>query len=491
MGAKIDHNKALTFEDVIIIPQYSDVEPDEPNISSYLAKGIKVNRPFIGSPMEDVSGEKFCIAMAQQGAFSFLHRNLTPSEQAVAVEKVKKHEGYIIKNPIIISPEMTIGDIISMKQNRELPFDSFPVVDNEGKLEGIITRTDYYLENPHTKVKDRMTTDVATISIEDSADRETVREILRKEKKKRLLIVDENGYLRGLITGKDFSLRELYPNATRDKEGRLMVGAAIGVGEKELKRAELLYQKNVDAILIDISHGHCKSEIETIKSLRKIYGDEIIIGGGNIATAKGVEDLVSAGVDFVRIGIGAGSICTTRVVLGVGMPQITAIEECSEAAHAHGIYAIADGGIKQYGDIAKAIAAGADTVMMGNLFAGVDEAPGRKVLINGRLYKEYKGMGSKKAMLNRAGGGLSRYKESLSSKLIPQGVEGLADYKGPLENVLFQMEGALKRSFSTVGARNINEFWEKTILKEITQSGAKESHPSVIMTEQPENYMGK
>ncbi|MCD6576103.1 MAG: IMP dehydrogenase [Nanoarchaeota archaeon] len=492
MGAnkKIDLEEALTFNDVLILPRHSDVEPDEPDISSYLAGDIKLNKPFIGSPMEDVSGEEFCIAMAQHGAFAFLHRNLTPEEQAMAVERVKKHEGYIIWDPVVVTPNMKIGDILSMKEERELKFDSFPVVE-DGKLVGILTHTDYYLERPDTKVKERMTTDVATIKLTDSLDREKVRDILRQEKKKRLLVVDDEGHLRGLITGKDFVLREMYNDATRDNEGRLRVGAAIGVGDKEIKRAERLYKKGVDAIVIDVSHGDSKNEIETIKRLRKIYGNDIIIGGGNVATSEGAYNLIDAGVDFLRVGIGPGSICTTRVVLGAGVPQITAILECAEAAKEYNVKVIADGGIKEFGDIAKALAAGADTVMMGGMFAGVEESPGRKVLIDGRLYKVYKGMGSEAAMLNRAGGGLSRYNEKDVKRIIPQGVEGIVDYKGPLEDLLYQMEGALKRSFAIVGARNIYEFHERATLKRVTQNGAIESHPSVRMTEQPKNYFGR
>lgn len=491
MGATILEEKGITFDDVLIVPAYSSVDPSKPNVRSFLSKNIELNLPFIGSPMDDVSGPRFCIAMAQHGAISFLHRNYTLEEQVNAVLEVKKHEGYVLSEPITVTPEMRIGDVLKLKSERGLKFGSFPVVDEHNKVIGILTDTDYYLEHPNSMVKTRMSTDVAKILKADSEDRDKVREILRATKTKRLVVVDKNDKLKGLITGKDFMLREQYSRATRDANGRLRVGAAIGVGEKEIERACKLYDAGADTILIDVSHGDCKNEVDTIKTLRKIYGSDMIIGGGNVATAGGVENLVGAEVDYVRIGLGSSRICTTRKVIGAGVPQVTAILNCSEAAHKHGIYAIADGGINEYGDIAKALASGADTVMMGGLFAGVDEAPGRKVLVNGRMYKVYRGMGSKQSMLNRAGGGLSRYGEQENKRVIPQGVEGIVDYKGNLDDVLYQMEGALKHSFAIVGASQIDEFRKKAVLMKVSNNGALESRPYVTMTEQPENYMGK
>lgn len=487
---KLDLREAITFDDVLIVPRHSDVEPSDVDLSTHLSKKIPLSTPFIGSPMPDVSGPRFCIAMAQQRAFSFLHRNYaTPEEQAAAVEEVKTHEGYINKSPVTITPEMRISDILKLKEDYKLPFSSFPVVSKKNKLLGIITETDYYLERRNVLVKTRMTTNVATITLKEAEDRATVREILRREKKKRLLIVDKQGILQGLITGKDFVLREKYQNANRDSEGRLRVGGTVGVGKEELVRAELQYKNGVDSLIVDISHGDCKSGLDMVRKLKHEYGDDLSIGGGNVATAEGVEHLIDADADFARVNIGSGSICSTRVVLGAGVPQVTAIMECAEVAHASGIYVMADGGIKQYGDIAKALAAGADTVMMGNLFAGVEESPGRKVLKDGRLYKEYSGMASKKAILDRAGAGKSRYLVKDTKKVITQGVEGLVPYRGPLEDILFQMGGALQLSFGIVGARHIDDFHKRAILRKISTSGNIESHPSVKMTEQPDNYM--
>jgi len=486
--AKLNLEEQLTYDDVLVELQYTDVDPYAPEVKTFLTKDIRLNMPIVSSPMDKVTGKDLCIAMAQNGGIGILHRNYTAEEQVAIIEEIKKHEGYIITKPITVTPEMTIGDVRKLIKEHNLPFNTFPVIDENEHLLGILTNTDYYLDPDSSFVKDRMSTTVETITPIDSKNREKVREQLREKKKKRLMVTDEQKTLFGLITGKDFVLRDKYPNATRDNQGRLMVGVAIGVGEKEIERAGMLYGANADLIVIDISHGHCKNEIDTIKAIKKDYPNLRLVAG-NVATVQGVEDLFSAGADAMRIGFGAGSTCTTRIVLGHGVPQFHAVKVCSEKAHELGIYTMADGGIKQYGDMAKALAY-ADTVMLGNLLAGVQEAPGRKVLMNGRTYKEFRGMGSIGAAKERAGGALSRY-EAQPQNFVAQGIDGVVDYKGPLENVLNDMVNAIKYSLATSGAKNLPEYREKAIINRVSRNSAAESHPSIMMTEQPPNYLGR
>jgi len=488
-------DELLTYDDVLLEPCYSDVEPSAPILKTNLTQKIVLGLPIVSSPMDKVTEKEMCIAMAQNGGIGILHRNYSPEEQVKVVKEIKRHEGYIIKRPITVKPDMTIGDVRDLIKEHRLEFDTFPVVDEKKKIIGILTLTDYYLEKDDMTVAKRMSKCLDTITPIDSENREIVREQLRKKKKKRLIISNKNGKLAGLITGKDFILRDLYPDATRDSQGRLMVGAAVGVGKSEVTRAGMLYKAGVDVVLVDISHGHCKNEIDTIKAIKHDCPDLQIIAG-NVATEKGVEDLVAAGADCVRIGFGAGSICTTRIITGSGVPQFAAVVRCAEKVRqinekeGRNICAIADGGIKQYGHMGIALAY-ADTVMLGNLLAGVDESPGRKVLKDGRLYKEYRGMGSMAAISERAGGGKSRYELKNSDTIIPQGVEGVVDYRGPLKNVLYQMIGAIKFSLATTGAKNLKEFRQKAVINRISKSGSEENHPSVNMTEQPVNYTGR
>lgn len=484
--------EALTFDDVLIQPCYTNVDPINPDTKTNLSKNISMDNPFISSPMPDVSGPELCIKIAQLGGIGFLHRNYDIKKQVNAVNKVKEHEGYIIENPITVNPETTVGDLKKIIDSKKLHFSSFPVVDSNYKLVGLLSHKDFYLEHPNSIIKNRMDNldDLILVTKKESRDRNTIKDILKREKSKIAFIIDDYNTLEGIITGKDFTLRDKYPEATRDEGGRLRVGAAIGVNKNDLERANELYKIETDAILIDISQGYCKKEGDMIAKLRKEFGDEITIGGGNVATPEAVEYLFSKGVDFVRIGIGAGSICSTRVVLGVGVPQLHAILSCSKKAHELKICSMADGGIKQYGDVAKAIAAGADTVMMGSMFAGVEETPSRKVMLEGKIYKEYSGMASRKAILDRESGGASRYMENLDddSNIFTQGVEGYVEYRGKLENIIFQMTESLKRSMASVGAANIKSFMEKSKFLRISDKSSAESHPSVIMKEQPENY---
>jgi IMP dehydrogenase len=482
--AKLNLDELLTYDDVLLEPQKTEIDPSKPNLRTKLTKDIKLSIPIVSSPMDTVSGKEMCIAMAQHGGVGILHRNYTVDEQVKCVGAVKSHEGYIIEQPVTVLPHFTIGEVKKIARN--LPFQTFPVVDEAGVVQGILSHTDFYLEGDSTLVKDRMSVNPETISLEDSTDRGKVRERLREKKKKRLLVTDKSNKLLGLITGKDFLLREKYPYATRDKEQRLVVGAAVGVGEKEYERVEKLYRAGADFLVIDISHGDCQPELDMIKYIKSNYSIPVI--GGNVATVQGVEDIVAAGADAVRIGFGAGSICITRLISGSGIPQFSAVVNCATKARELGVYSIADGGIKQYGHMGLALAY-ADTVMLGNLLAGVDESPGRKVLVNGRYFKEYRGMGSAGAINERAGGGRSRYELDKDQKIVPQGVEGRVDYTGPLDGVLYQMKEAIKLSLATSGAENLEEFRKKAKVNRISRSGSVESHPSVVMTEQPSNYM--
>ncbi len=495
-GIKINYDKGLSFNDVLIVPSNSQVKPENCSTSSNLSKKIKLELPFVGSPMADVSGYEFCIAMAQHGAFSFLHRNCTAEEQADAVKRVKEHEGYIVESLITITPEIkTIAQLRKLREEKRYGFGSFPVVDEFKKPIGIVEEKDWFIDyvaDPRTYISTIMREPVL-VSVEQSKDRDEMKEFLKKERRS-IIVIDKKDKLYGLITGKDFALKENYPRATRDENDRLRVGAAIGVSEEDKERAEMLFKEEVDSIVIDISHGDHKDERDMIKWLKSEYGDAFDIGGGNVATYDAVERLAEAGADFIRVGVGPGSICTTRMVTGVGVPQLTAILECSNAAKEHDVYIIADGGIKNYGDIAKALTL-ADTVMMGSMFAGVEETPGIKTKIEGKTVKEYKGMGSEASIRDRKGAGASRYQykntETLEDIIFSQGVEGYVEYKGPLKRVLFQMENSLKYAMGLVGASNIEKFQKKSTLRVISGSSYEEGKPSVSMTKQPENYFGR
>jgi len=469
---------ALTFDDVTIVPEYSEILPGEVEVRTRLTKSIQLNIPIISAAMDTVTEEKMAIAMAQHGGLGIIHQYLTPEKQAEHVRKVKRHESWIIENPITIQPNETLGKVKRMMKENEIS--GIPVVE-KNRLVGIITKRDIrFVEDDRLKVNDLMTKKLVTVSKDITRDK--AKQVLQKNKIEKLLVTEKNGSLKGLITVKDILKKEKYPNAMRDSDGRLMVGAAVGV--EDMKRVDLLFKAGVDVIVVDSAHGHSKKVLDTVKQIKRRFDIDVI--GGNVVTVKGTEALISAGVDAVKVGLGAGSICTTRVVTGVGIPQITSVEICSEVADKYNIPIISDGGIKQYGDIAKAIAAGASSVMIGGLLAGTEEAPGKKVLLEGRLYKEYRGMGSEGALETRYGPG--RYFRDTKGKTVPEGVEGLVDFVGSVSEVMYNMLGGLKHTMGYTGIKTLEEFRKKAVLVEVSVGGQKESHPSVRITKEPRNY---
>jgi IMP dehydrogenase len=469
---------ALTFDDVSIVPGHSTILPGEVDVSTRLTKSINLKIPIISAAMDTVTEERMAIAMAQHGGIGIIHQYLPPEKQAEQVRRVKRYESWIVENPINIKPDETLGTV--KKIMRENKVSGIPVV-KKNKLVGIITKRDIrFVDNDDLKVKDLMTRKLVTVS--KDITRDEAKKIFQKKKIEKLLVTDKDGILRGLITVKDILKKEMHPDATRDSNGRLMVGAAVGV--EDLKRVDLLYKEDVDVIVIDSAHGHSQKVLDTVKMIKKNFDIDVV--GGNVVTAKATEDLIAAGVDAVKVGIGAGSICTTRVVTGVGVPQITAVEICNDIADKYGVPIISDGGIQQYGDIAKAIAAGASSIMIGGLLAGTEEAPGKRVLLKGRLYKEYRGMGSEGALEKRYGPG--RYFRESKGKSVPEGVEGIVDFVGPVSEVLHNMVGGLRHAMGYTGIRTIEEFRKKAVLIEVSTSSQREAHPSVRITKEPGNY---
>ncbi len=469
---------ALTFDDVSIVPGHSTVLPGEVDISTRLTKSIKLNIPIISAAMDTVTEEKMAIAMAQRGGIGIIHQYLPPEKQVEQVRRVKRCESWIVDNPISIGPEETVGNVKRIMIENKIS--GFPVV-KKNKLIGIITKRDIrFVDNDELKVKDLMTKRLVKVS--KNITRDEAKKIFQKKKIEKLLVTDKDGKLTGLITVKDILKKERYPYATRDSSGRLMVGAAVGV--EDIKRVDLLCKEGVDVIVVDSAHGHSQKVLDTVKMIKKNFDIDVI--GGNVVTAKAAEDIISAGADGVKVGIGAGSICTTRVVTGVGVPQITAVELCSEVADKYGVPIISDGGIQQYGDIAKAIAAGASSVMIGGLLAGTEEAPGKKILLRGRLYKEYRGMGSESALEKRYGPG--RYFRDTKGKSVPEGVEGIVDFTGPVSEVLHFMVGGLKHAMGYTGIKSLEEFRKKAVLVQVSVSSQREAHPSVRITKEPGNY---
>ena len=484
---KIDNaKKAYTFDDVLLVPNASYVEPKDTDISTDLA-GLKLNIPIISAAMDTVSEKEMAIALARKGGIGVIHRNMTIEEQVNQVMAVKKAEDIIVRDVITISQDYTVDDAERIME--EYSISGLPVVDENDELLGIITTRDVkYIQNKGTLVKDAMTKNV--VHGNEDITHDEAMNIMYENRIERLPIVDKNNKLIGMITLRDILKRKQYPNAARDKEGRLLVAAACG--PNDLNRARALIKAEVDAIAIDCAHAHNMNVVNNIKILKKeLEGTDIKLIVGNIATKEAAIDLIDAGADALKVGIGPGSICTTRIVAGVGVPQLTAIAEVAEVAKEHDIPVIADGGIKYSGDIAKAIAAGADAVMLGSLLAGTDEAPGQLITINGRKYKQYRGMGSLGAMSGGVGAGADRYFQSHMKhvKMVPEGIEGAVPYKGPVKDVVFQLIGGLRSSMGYCGAKNIKEMQEKARFVLITQSGQQESHPhDVLITNEAPNY---
>jgi IMP dehydrogenase len=478
--------EALTFDDVLLVPAKSAVLPREVNLVTYLTPDIKLNIPFISAAMDTVTESAMAIAIAREGGIGILHKNMSIEAQCVEVDKVKRSESGMIRDPITLHPDNTIGDALNIM--RKYSISGIPIIDEKHKLVGIITNRDLRFEpNKKLKVKSLMSSE-NLITAPQGTTLEKAEKILEKYKIEKLPVVDSNGILKGLITFKDIQKKKRHPNACKDEHGRLRVGAAIGVTADSIDRITELTKVGVDALVIDTAHGHSSGVLRMIKDIRQKFKYEQIIAG-NIGTYEASLDLLNCKVDGVKVGVGPGSICTTRVIAGIGIPQITAISEVYRAAKKKGIPIIADGGIKQTGDVPKAIAAGADSVMIGGLFAGVEESPGEKVLFEGRSFKIYRGMGSISAMKK---GSKDRYFQDAEddiSKLVPEGIEGRVPFKGPLSDTIFQLIGGLRAAMGYCGVGDIKSLKTKTKFVKISLAGLKESHPhDVIITTEPPNY---
>lgn len=475
----------LTFDDVLLVPTFSEVLPKEVDVSTQLTRAIRLNIPLVSAAMDTVTESRTAICMAQEGGIGIIHRNMSVSEQATEVDRVKKSESGMILNPITMDPEQKIRDALEVMKKYRIS--GVPITKN-GKLVGILTNRDLRFEKRlEEKISTVMTKD-HLITVPVGTTLEASKEILHKNRIEKLLVVDEQNNLKGLITIKDIEKMRKYPNSCKDPLGRLRVGAAIGPGKDREARTEAMIKAGVDVLVIDTAHGHSKDVLEAVRDTHENFPDCQLIGG-NVATPEGVLDLIKAGVDAVKVGVGPGSICTTRVIAGVGIPQLSAILETSEVSERYGIPIIADGGIKFSGDITKAIAAGAQSVMIGNLFAGTDESPGEIVLYQGRSYKVYRGMGSIEAMKE---GSKDRYfQEDVESetKLVPEGIEGRVPYRGALSFSIQQIIGGMKAGMGYLGAQGIQELQKKARFIRITSSGLKEGHVhDVIITKEAPNY---
>lgn len=475
----------LTFDDVLLVPSFSEVLPKDVDVSTQLTRTIRLNIPLVSAAMDTVTESRTAICMAQEGGIGIIHRNMPVSDQAIEVDKVKKSESGMILNPITMDPEQKIYEALEIMKKYRIS--GVPITKN-GKLVGILTNRDLRFEKRlDEKISEVMTKD-RLITVPVGTTLEASKAILHKNRIEKLLVVDEQNNLKGLITIKDIEKMRKYPNSCKDPLGRLRVGAAIGPGKDREARTEALIKGGVDVLVIDTAHGHTRDVLDAVRDTKENFPDCQLIGG-NVATREGVVDLIKAGVDAVKVGVGPGSICTTRVIAGVGIPQLSAVMETSEVSEKHGVPVIADGGIKFSGDITKAIAAGARSVMIGNLFAGTDESPGEIVLYQGRSYKVYRGMGSIEAMKE---GSKDRYfQEDVESetKLVPEGIEGRVPYRGVLSYVIQQLIGGMKAGMGYLGAANIQELQKRAKFIRITSSGLKESHVhDVIITKEAPNY---
>ncbi len=481
--------KALTFDDVLLVPAYSQVLPKDTSLATQFTRNIRLNLPLVSAAMDTVTEGRLAIAIAQEGGIGIVHKNLTAQEQAAQVAKVKRYESGVLRDPVVITPSTTVRQVMALSE--ELGVSGFPVVDG-GKVVGIVTGRDLRFETRYDQaVSAIMTPRERLITVPEGTTPEQAKALLNKHKLERLLVVNDAFELKGLITVKDITKQLNFPNAARDENGRLRVGAAVGVGEGTEERVEALVKAGVDAIVVDTAHGHSKGVIDRVRWVKQNYPQVQVIGG-NIATGAAALALVEAGADAVKVGIGPGSICTTRIVAGVGVPQIMAVDSVATALKGTGVPLIADGGIRYSGDIAKAIAAGAGTVMMGGMFAGTEEAPGEVILYQGRSYKSYRGMGSIGAMQQ---GSADRYFQESSTgnpnadKLVPEGIEGRVPYKGSVVAIIYQMAGGLRASMGYCGCGTIAEMHERAEFVEITAAGIRESHVhDVQITKEAPNY---
>ena len=477
----------VTFDDVLLIPAYSAHMPGDVSVTSRLTRNIPVNVPVVSSPMDTVTESEMSISLAQEGGIGVIHKNLPIEQQALEVDRVKRSEHGVIVDPLTLSPEATVAHAISLMDSRNIG--GVPIVGSDNKLQGILTRRDLrFLDSGETKVEDVMTRDKLITAPEETNLKEAER-ILRENKVEKLLLVDSQFHLRGLITIKDIDKNLRFPRANKDERGRLRVGAAVGVHDFE--RAEQLIRTGVDVLVVDSAHGHSKNVIETVSMVKKRW--EIDVIAGNVATKDGARALLEAGADGIKVGIGPGSICTTRIISGVGVPQLTAIAAAASVVSGTDVPIIADGGIRYSGDITKALASGGHTVMLGSLLAGLDESPGELILFQGRRFKRYRGMGSLGAMVK---GSSERYRQSLSEdeprgtpKLVPEGVEGRVPYKGPLHSLLYQLVGGLRAGMGYLGVRTIDELRTKAQFLRVSAATVRENHPhDIAITQESPNY---
>ena len=483
--------EALTFDDVLLVPGYSEVLPNDVQLKTFIARDLPLNVPLVSAAMDTVTEARLAIAMAQEGGIGIVHKNLTIEQQAAEVTKVKKHESGVVQNPVTCRSDISVGQLQDIAARTG--FSGFPVVD-DGELVGIVTSRDMRFENHlDAAVSTIMTAKEQLVTVLPGVDQEKVRNLLRKHRIERVLVVDENDQLQGMMTVKDMYYAKAYPNAAKDANGSLLVGAAVGTGADTPGRVKALADAGVDLIIVDTAHGHSKGVIDRVRWVKENF-PQVKVVGGNIATAAAAEALADAGADGVKVGIGPGSICTTRIVAGVGVPQISAVANVAAAMQKCGIPVIADGGVRYSGDLAKAIVAGASVVMAGSLLAGTDEAPGEVELYQGRAYKAYRGMGSLGAM-GQAQGSSDRYFQSADAgveKLVPEGIEGRVACKGPMSAIVHQMMGGLRASMGYTGCANIEEMRTKPSFTRITNAGMSESHVhDVTITKEAPNYRVK
>ncbi|GHB20904.1 IMP dehydrogenase [Salinicola rhizosphaerae] len=482
--------EALTFDDVLLVPRYSDVLPRDVDLRSRLTRKLTLNIPLLSSAMDTVTEARLAIAMAQEGGIGIIHKNMTVSQQAAEVRKVKKHESVIVKDPVTVGPNAKLQDLLAMAD--EYGYSGFPVVEGE-TLVGIVTGRDMRFQPDHSDtVEAIMTPRDKLVTVKEGTSLDVIKSKLQENRIEKILVVDDSFHLRGLVTVRDIEKARTYPNAAKDADGRLLVGAAVGTGAETPERVAALVEAGVDALVVDTAHGHSKGVIDRVRWVKEHYPDLQVIGG-NIATGEAAVALAEAGADAVKVGIGPGSICTTRVVTGVGVLQITAVSNVAEALKPFDIPLIADGGIRYSGDIAKAIVAGASTVMLGSMLAGTEEAPGEVELFQGRTYKAYRGMGSMGAM-SQSQGSSDRYfqsKEEGVEKLVPEGIEGRVPYKGQMSAIVHQMMGGLRASMGYTGCHDIDEMRTLPEFVKVTGAGMVESHVhDVQITKEAPNYRG-
>ena len=483
-----DRFESLTFDDVLIVPGYTEVLPNETDVKVQLTPNIQLKIPILSAAMDTVTEARLAIALAREGGMGIIHRNMPPVVQAGEVEKVKRSQSGMIVEPISLQPDAPLSKAEEIMSTYHIS--GVPITDENGKLVGIITNRDIrFVEDSdyNLPVSQFMTGDGKLVTARVGISAKEAKDILQKHRIEKLPLVDENGILKGLLTVKDIQKARDYPNASTDSKGRLLVGAAVGVGKDVETRVDLMLKAGVDVVTIDTAHGHSKGVLEAIRRIKSAWKD-LPVFAGNVVTAEGVDMLVEAGADAIKVGVGAGSICTTRVISGAGMPQVSAIFECAQVARKHGISVIADGGIKFSGDIVKALVAGGNAVMLGSMLAGLEEAPGEVMMYEGRRFKEYRGMGSLGAM---KGYGVDRYAtgQSGSGKLVPEGIEGRVPYKGALGEYVYQLVGGLRSGMGYAGAASLDDLRAKTRLTRITNAGLIESHPhDVIITKEAPNY---